>query len=217
MEIQQKSSNVVWHQATVTRARREAANGHRSAILWFTGLSGAGKSTLAHAVEEQLHCSGIRTFVFDGDNVRHGLCSDLGFSDADREENIRRIGEMAKLIIEAGVIALTAFISPFRADRDRVRALAGDGDFIEIYCRASVDVCEARDVKGLYARARAGEISHFTGISSPYEAPENPELVVDTGSETLTECVNQVLDYLHQAGITSHISPFTSHASQVKS
>ena len=198
---QKKSSNVVWHQATVTRARRETLNGHRSAILWFTGLSGAGKSTLAHAVEEQLHQSGIRTFVFDGDNVRHGLCSDLGFSDADREENIRRIGEMAKLIVEAGVIALTAFISPFRADRDRVRALAGEGDFIEIYCCASVDVCEARDVKGLYARARAGEISHFTGISSPYEAPENPELVVDTGSQPLALCVKQVLDFLTDHGV----------------
>lgn len=198
---QEKSSNVVWHQATVTRARREAANGHRSVILWFTGLSGAGKSTLAHAVEEQLHQSGIRTFVFDGDNVRHGLCSDLGFSDADREENIRRIGEMAKLIIEAGVIALTAFISPFRADRDRVRALAGDGDFIEIYCHSSVDICESRDVKGLYARARAGEIKAFTGISSPYEEPENPELIVDTGSKPLDECIEQVLAYLEGVGV----------------
>jgi len=203
MSEQSKSANVVWHQASVTRERRAAANGHRSVILWFTGLSGAGKSSLAHAVEEQLYQLGIRTFVFDGDNVRHGLCSDLGFSDADREENIRRIGEMAKLIIEAGVIALTAFISPFRADRNRVRALAGDGDFIEVYCRASVDVCESRDVKGLYARARAGEISHFTGISSPYEEPEHPELIVDTGSKSLDECVDQVLAYLCEAGIIS--------------
>ncbi len=192
----EKSSNVVWHQATVTRERRAAQNGHRSVILWFTGLSGAGKSTLAHAIEEQLHQLGARTFVFDGDNVRHGLCSDLGFSDADREENIRRIGEMSKLIIEAGVIALTAFISPFRADRDKVRALAGDGDFIEIYCRSSVDVCESRDVKGLYARARAGEIKAFTGISSPYEKPQNPELIVDTGTVPLDECIEQVLAYL---------------------
>jgi len=208
-----KSSNVVWHQATVTREHRQAANGHRSVILWFTGLSGAGKSTLAHAVEEHLHQSGIRTFVFDGDNVRHGLCADLGFSDADREENIRRIGEMAKLIIEAGVIALTAFISPFRADRDRVRALAGDGDFIEVYCRASVDVCESRDVKGLYARARAGEISHFTGISSPYEEPEHPEIVVDTGSNPLDQCIEQVLNYLEQVGvITSHTSCLPSQS-----
>jgi len=206
MARQEKSSNVVWHQATVTRERREKANGHRSVILWFTGLSGAGKSTLAHAVEEQLHQSGIHTFVFDGDNVRHGLCADLGFSNADRKENIRRIGEMSRLFIEAGVIALTAFISPFRADRDRVRALASDGDFIEVYCRASVNVCESRDVKGLYARARAGEIRNFTGISSPYEEPGNPEITVDTGTKPLDECVEQVLVYLHDAGIVTTAS-----------
>jgi len=198
-----KSTNVVWHQATVTRARREQQNAHRSAILWFTGLSGAGKSTLAHAVEERLHQDGARTFVFDGDNVRHGLCSDLGFAVEDRVENIRRIGEMAKLFAEAGVIALTAFISPFRADRDKVRALVEDGDFIEIYCHASVDVCEARDVKGLYARARAGEIKDFTGVSSPYERPAKPELVVDTGSESLDDCVAQVLTYLKTVGVLS--------------
>lgn len=198
-----KSTNVVWHQATVTRARREQQNAHRSAILWFTGLSGAGKSTLAHAVEERLHQDGARTFVFDGDNVRHGLCSDLGFAVEDRVENIRRIGEMAKLFAEAGVIALTAFISPFRADRDKVRALVADGDFIEIYCHASVDVCEARDVKGLYARARAGEIKDFTGVSSPYERPAKPELVVDTGSESLDDCVAQVLTYLKTVGVLS--------------
>lgn len=192
----QKSSNIVWHKATVTRARREAANGHRSVILWFTGLSGAGKSTLAHAVEERLHQLKMNTFVFDGDNVRHGLCADLGFSQEDRVENIRRIGEMSKLIIEAGVIALTAFISPFRADRDRVRALVNDGDFIEVYCRASVDQCESRDVKGLYAKARSGEISDFTGISSPYEEPENAEVIADTGSKPLDECVDRVIDYL---------------------
>lgn len=196
-----KSSNVTWHQATVTRAMREKQNGHRSAILWFTGLSGAGKSTLAHAVEEALHQAGTRTFVFDGDNVRHGLCSDLGFSKEDREENIRRIGEMSKLIIEAGVVAMTAFISPFREDRRRVRSLVEDGDFIEIYCRASVEECEARDVKGLYARARAGEIKDFTGISSPYEPPEQAELVVDTGSESLQACVDQVIDYLRSVGV----------------
>jgi len=217
MGEQEKSSNVVWHQATVTRARREMANGHRSVILWFTGLSGAGKSTLAHAVEEQLHQSGARTFVFDGDNVRHGLCSDLGFSDADRQENIRRIGEMSRLIIEAGVIALTAFISPFRADRDRVRALAGDGDFIEIYCRSSVEVCESRDVKGLYARARAGEIKAFTGISSPYEEPENPELIVDTGTMPLDACVEQVLCYLQEVGVILNSSPLTPNTSRVAS
>ena len=194
----QKSSNTVWHHATVTRARRERLNHHKAMILWFTGLSGAGKSTLAHAVEEQLHQQGCRTFVFDGDNVRHGLCSNLGFSDDDRKENIRRIGEMSKLFVEAGVIALTAFISPFREDRDRVRSLVPDGDFIEIYCKCSVATCEERDVKGLYKRARAGEIKEFTGISSPYEEPENPELVVDTERYSLDTCVQEVIAYLQQ-------------------
>ncbi len=201
MSTPAQSSNTVWHHATVTRARREAQNGHKSAILWFTGLSGAGKSTLAHAVEEHLHQAGCRTFVFDGDNVRHGLCGDLGFSAEDRRENIRRIGEMAKLFTEAGVIALTAFISPFRADRERVRGLVPHGDFIEIYCRCPLEVCEGRDVKGLYRRARAGEIKDFTGISSPYEAPENPELVVDTGAAPLEACVDQVVAYLKVRGI----------------
>ncbi len=196
-----KSTNVVWHQATVTRQRRELANGHRSAILWFTGLSGAGKSTLAHAVEERLHQLKMHTFVFDGDNVRHGLCADLGFSSQDRVENIRRIGEMSKLIIESGVIAMTAFISPFREDRARVRALVQEGDFIEVYCHASVAECESRDVKGLYAKARSGEISDFTGISSPYEAPEKAELVVETGSQSLEICVDQVIAYLVEQGV----------------
>jgi len=196
-----KSSNVVWHEATVTRARREAANGHRSAILWFTGFSGAGKSTLAHALEERLHSMQLRTFVIDGDNVRHGLCADLSFSSEDRVENIRRVGEVAKLFVEAGVLTLTAFISPFRADREQVRALVKDGDFIEIYCRASLEACESRDVKGLYAKARAGEIKDFTGISSPYEEPATPELVVDTGSKPLDDCVDQVIHYLAGQGI----------------
>jgi adenylylsulfate kinase len=190
------SSNVVWHHATVTRARREKQNGHRTTILWFTGLSGSGKSTLAHAVEEELHCMGCRTFVFDGDNVRHGLCADLGFSDKDRVENIRRVGEMAKLFLEAGVISLTAFISPFRSDRRKVRSLVPHGDFLEIYCNCSLEICEARDVKGLYKRARAGEIKDFTGISSPYEEPENPELNVDTGKLTLAESVAMVIEML---------------------
>lgn len=196
----QKSSNTVWHHATVTRQRREQKNGHKSVILWFTGLSGAGKSTLAHALEERLHQQNCRTFVLDGDNVRHGLCSDLGFSDDDRQENIRRIGEMAKLFIESGVITLTAFISPFKADRQKVRDLVPEDDFIEIYCKASLEVCEERDVKGLYQRARAGEIKAFTGISSPYEEPDNAELVVNTGGLTLDECVDQVIDFLLQRG-----------------
>lgn len=196
-----KSSDTVWHHATVTRARREQLNGHKSVIIWFTGLSGAGKSTLAHAVEERLHQMSCRTFVFDGDNVRHGLCGDLDFSEEDRRENIRRIGEMAKLFVEAGVVALTAFISPFRADRLKVRNLTVPGDFIEIYCRCPIEVCEQRDVKGMYRRARAGEIRDFTGISSPYEEPENPELAIDTGSMPLNQCVDQVIGYLQGRGV----------------
>lgn len=196
-----KSSDTVWHHATVTRARREQLNGHKSVIIWFTGLSGAGKSTLAHAVEERLHQMSCRTFVFDGDNVRHGLCGDLDFSEEDRRENIRRIGEMSKLFVEAGVVALTAFISPFRADRLKVRNLTVPGDFIEVYCRCPIEVCEQRDVKGMYRRARAGEIRDFTGISSPYEEPENPELAIDTGSMPLDQCVDQVIGYLQGRGV----------------
>lgn len=196
-----EDKNIRWHEASISRANRQTQNGHSSVILWFTGLSGAGKSTLAHAVEHRLHELGCRTFVFDGDNVRHGLCADLGFSAQDRSENIRRIGEMAKLFIEAGVIALTAFISPYQADRARVRALAAPGDFIEIYCRCQLEVCEQRDVKGLYAKARQGAIPEFTGISSPYEEPEHPELVVDTGSLSLETCVDQVLTLLQQRKI----------------
>ena len=196
-----KSTNVVWHQATIDRQKREAMNGHKSAILWFTGLSGSGKSTLAHAVEEKLHEQKCRTFVLDGDNIRHGLCGDLGFSDEDRVENIRRIGEVSKLFIEAGVIAMTAFISPFRADRERVRGLVMHGDFIEIYCKASLEVCEQRDVKGLYKKARAGEIKAFTGISSPYEAPDKPEIIVETGADSLDKCADQVLGLLRERGI----------------
>jgi adenylylsulfate kinase len=188
------STNVVWHSATVTRARREMQNGHRGAIIWFTGLSGSGKSTLAHAVEEALHQQGCKTMVLDGDNVRHGLCGDLGFSEKDRQENIRRIGEMAKLFMEAGVIVLTAFISPYRADRERVRGMVGQSDFVEIYCDTSIEICETRDVKGLYKKARAGEIAEFTGISSPYEIPEAPELTLNTGIASLGACVQQVMD-----------------------
>ncbi|QBQ53202.1 adenylyl-sulfate kinase [Nitrosococcus wardiae] len=195
------SNNTVWHKPLVMRADREQLNAHKSAILWFTGLSGAGKSTLAHAVEARLFQIGCRTFVFDGDNVRHGLCADLGFSEQDRSENIRRIGEMCKLFVEAGVIALTAFISPFRHDRQRVRDLVTEGDFLEIYCQASLAVCEQRDVKGLYKRARAGEIPEFTGVSSPYEEPEKPELVVDTGFQAVEENVEMVINLLKCRGI----------------
>lgn len=195
-----KSPNTVWHHATVTRARRQQQAGHRSVILWFTGLSGAGKSTAAHAVEEALHTRGCHTFVFDGDNVRHGLCSDLSFSEEARKENIRRVGEMAKLFVEAGTIALTAFISPYRADRQKVREIVAPGDFVEVHCRCSLDVCERRDVKGLYKKARRGEIREFTGISSPYEEPINPELVIDTGDDSLEACVEQVVSYLTRNG-----------------
>lgn len=195
------SINVVWHRATVTRASREAQNGHRSAILWFTGLSGSGKSTLAHAVEDCLHQRGCRSFVLDGDNVRHGLCGDLGFSARDRQENIRRIGEVAKLFMEAGVIVLTAFISPYREDRKRVREMVDHSDFIEIYCDAPIDVCEARDVKGMYRKARAGQIAEFTGISSPYEAPEQPDLTVETGRWKLDECVRRVIGEMERRGM----------------
>ncbi len=191
------NSNVVWHRAVVTRERREAQNRHRSFIIWFTGLSSSGKSTLAHAVEEELYKKGCRTYVFDGDNVRHGLNSDLGFSNEDREENIRRIGEMCKLFIEAGVIALAAFISPFRKDRNLVRHLVKDGDFIEIYCNCDIEVCEKRDVKGFYAKARRGEIANFTGISFPYERPENSELIINTGNTSLEESVQKVIEYLN--------------------
>jgi adenylylsulfate kinase len=196
-----KSSNVVWHTATISRSDRELQNGHKSVILWFTGLSGAGKSTLAHAVEARLFEMGCSTFVIDGDNVRHGLCGDLGFSAADRTENIRRVGEIAKLFTEAGIIVLTAFISPFRADRERVRQMVKDGEFLEIYCKADLSVCEDRDVKGLYKKARAGEIPEFTGISSPYEAPESAEIEVETGSKPLEECVDFVISALKQRNI----------------
>ena len=195
------STNIAWHQASVDRAARAEQRGHRSAILWFTGLSGSGKSTLANAVNAALFQRGLATYVLDGDNVRHGLCKDLGFSDADREENIRRIGEVAKLFLDSGVIVLTAFVSPFRADRDKARALVDEGDFIEIHCAADLEVCESRDPKGLYAKARAGQIKEFTGISSPYEAPEAAELKIDTGSQELAESVELVIKALQERGV----------------
>jgi len=201
----EKSSNVVWHQATVNRERREEKNQHKSTVLWFTGLSGSGKSTLAHAVEEQLYQLGLNTFVLDGDNVRHGLNKDLSFSDLDRKENIRRISEAAKLMLEAGIITLTAFISPFKAERAMARSLMPHGDFLEIHCYCPLEVCETRDVKGLYKKARQGEIKDFTGISSPYEAPSNPELRIDTHSLSLEESVQQVIALLQ----ARHILPET--------
>ncbi len=193
--------NIKGYPPLVSRSDRAKQNGHRSVIVWFTGLSGAGKSTLAHAVEGRLHKLGCRTFVLDGDNVRHGLCSDLGFAKADRSENVRRIGEMSKLFIEAGVITLTAFISPYQDDRNKVRALVEAEDFLEIYCHCPLEVCEQRDVKGLYVKARSGEIEEFTGISSPYESPASPELLLNTSLQSLDECVDKVLALLQQRGI----------------
>jgi adenylylsulfate kinase len=199
-----KSSNTVWHNATVTRERRASHKGHRSAVLWFTGLSGSGKSTLAHTVEEALYKLGCHTYVFDGDNVRHGLCGDLGFSLEDRDENIRRIAEMVNLFTDAGIISLTAFISPTYEQRDMVRKLVSDEDFIEIYCDCSIEVCESRDVKGLYKRARAGEIPDFTGVSSPYDVPKSPSVTIDTsGKQSIEESVEQILDFLREKQIIS--------------
>lgn len=196
-----KSDNVVWHQTAITRQDRNNLHNHESIIIWFTGLSGAGKSTLANALEQKLHATGCATIVLDGDNVRHGLCGDLSFSTDGREENIRRIGEMSKLFIDAGVIAITAFISPFRHDRRRVRNLVEEGDFIEVYCRCSLDTCEKRDIKGMYKLARSGEIKEFTGISSPYEEPEQADITVDTDKHSIEECVGHIVTELEHLQI----------------
>ncbi len=200
----QKATNVVWHDHKVSKAERAQAKGQRPAILWFTGLSGAGKSTIANTVESRLSELGHHTFLLDGDNVRHGLNKNLGFSDADRSENIRRIGEVAKLFVDTGLIVMTAFISPFRADRDMVRALVEEGEFLEIFVAAPLEVAEARDPKGLYQKARAGEITQFTGIDSPYESPVNPELVLDTSNLSVETCAEAVLDYLNLNGLLSN-------------
>lgn len=194
------NKNIFQQHTLISKADKQQQAGHKSVILWFTGLSGAGKSTLAHAVEKALFDIGCRTIVIDGDNVRHGICSDLGFSSEDRHENIRRVGELSKLFVEAGIISLTAFISPFQADRNRVRKLVNDDEFIEIYCNTDLRTCEQRDIKGLYAKARRGEITDFTGISSPYEVPLSPEIIVNTGSDSLAVCVNTVIDYLVARG-----------------
>ena len=196
-----KSTNIIYHNASVTRKRRNQSNKHKSVVIWFTGLSGCGKSTIAHAVEEILFNKGCRTFVLDGDNVRHGLSSNLDYSNKDRKENIRRIGEVTKLMMKAGLIIMTAFISPFREDRIAVRNLIPDGDFIEIYCKASLETCETRDLKGFYKRARAGEIKNYTGIDSPYEEPDNPELIIDTDKETLDESVSRIVSFLQTKAI----------------
>ncbi|EEX66227.1 adenylyl-sulfate kinase [Vibrio metoecus] len=194
-------SNVVWHRHAVDKEQRAALKQQRPAVLWFTGLSGAGKSTVAGALENRLAELGYHTYLLDGDNVRHGLCSDLGFSEQDRRENIRRIGELAKLMADAGLIVLTAFISPHRAERQMVRDLLPAGEFIEVYVNTSLDVCEARDPKGLYKKARAGEIRQFTGIDSAYEAPVNPDIDLPAGEKSVDELVVQCLQALAERNI----------------
>jgi len=198
---EQRATNIVWHQGAVTREDRQSLNGHRGCTVWFTGLSGAGKSTIAVDLEKRLLERGVRTYILDGDNIRHGLNKNLGFSPEDRTENIRRIGEVARLFTDAGMVALTAFISPYRADRDQVRSLMAAGDFVEVFVDCPVDVCEQRDVKGLYKKARAGEIKEFTGVSAPYEAPLRPELTIDTSGQSVEESAKQILAYLERQGI----------------
>jgi adenylylsulfate kinase len=198
---EQKATNIVWHQGAITREDRQQLNGHRGCTVWLTGLSGSGKSTIAVELEKRLLERGVRTYILDGDNVRHGLNKNLGFSPEDRTENIRRIGEVAKLFSDAGLVALTAFISPYRADRDQVRAIMQPGDFIEVFVDCPVEVCEQRDVKGLYKKARAGEIKEFTGISAPYEAPSKPEIVIETSGQSVEKSALQILAYLERQGI----------------
>jgi len=188
--------NIFWCEGRVKREDRERLLGQKGVVIWFTGLSGSGKSTLAYAVEEKLHEMGYLTYVLDGDNIRHGLNSDLGFSPEDREENIRRVGEVAKLFADAGVIVMTAFISPYRKDRRRARRLMDGGRFVEVYCKCKLEVCERRDPKGLYRRAKVGEIDEFTGVSAPYEEPERPEIVVETDKQSVEECVEKIIKYL---------------------
>jgi adenylylsulfate kinase len=199
----QKATNITWHEGHVDRAQRFALLKQHGATVWFTGLSGSGKSTVAYTVEHALVERGHLAYVLDGDNIRHGLNKNLGFSPEDRTENIRRIGEVAKLFADAGVLAFTSFISPYRADRDLVRKIHEDGKlaFIEVFVSASIDTCEQRDPKGLYKKARAGEIKEFTGISAPYEEPLKPELVLDANAKTPQELAQQVIDYMTQRGL----------------
>jgi adenylylsulfate kinase len=196
----QKATNVIWHEHVVKREDLEKLHGHKGATIWFTGLSGSGKSTLANAVASKLHDMKVSTFVLDGDNIRHGLNKDLGFSAPERVENIRRIGEVAKLFSTAGIVNLTAFISPYQSDRNLARALQADS-FIEVYCEAALEICEGRDPKGMYKKARAGLIKNFTGVDDPYEVPESPELRVPTGTKSLEECADQVIAYLKTRGV----------------
>ena len=193
-----KVDNIVWHESKIKKEDRQRLNGHKSCILWFTGLSGSGKSTLANEVEKELHQMGIRSYVLDGDNIRHGLNNNLGFSPEDRKENIRRIGEVSKLFVDAGLFTLTAFISPYREDREMVRQLVGPNEFVEIYVKCALEECERRDPKGLYEKARNGEIKEFTGISAPYEAPLRPELIIESDKLTIEQSVHKVIDFLKQ-------------------
>lgn len=196
-----KSKNIVWHHGKLTPEDRVRHLGQRGAVVWLTGLSGCGKSTVAREIEHALIENKINSYVLDGDNIRHGLNSNLGFSPDDRKENIRRIGEVARLFCEANIVTLTAFISPYRADRDLARSLVPKGQFFEVFCNASLEVCEQRDTKGLYKKARAGQIPEFTGISAPYEAPENAELVLKSDQETVEESTRRVLDLLAKNNI----------------
>lgn len=195
------NSNIVWHDHKITKEDRTKLNSNRPAILWFTGLSGSGKSTIANATEELLYQLGVKTYLLDGDNIRHGLNKDLGFSDADRIENIRRIGEVAKLFVDSGTLTLTAFISPFRSERQMVRELVDKGEFIEIFIDTPLEVCEQRDPKGLYKKARNGEIKNFTGIDSDYEAPTAPEIVIKTAEKNIETCAKEILNHLIEKGI----------------
>ncbi|PGZ96525.1 adenylyl-sulfate kinase [Bacillus pseudomycoides] len=196
----QKKENIIWHQTAITKEDRQKLHGQKGCVLWFTGLSGSGKSTLANKVEEKLYSLGVSTYLLDGDNMRHGLNKDLGFREEDRKENIRRIGEVAKLFVDGGIVALSAFISPYTEDRQKVRDLLEEAEFIEIYTKCSLEVCETRDPKGLYKKARKGEITDFTGISSPYEAPVSPEITVNTESMTIDRCTDQIISYLMDKG-----------------
>lgn len=195
------ASNIVWHEASVTKEERHLMNQHQGGILWLTGLSGSGKSTLANAVEKRLHEMGIRSYVLDGDNIRHGLNKDLGFSEKDRKENIRRIGEVSKLFVDAGILVITAFISPYQQDRQLAREMVETKDFNEVYLKCPLKECEKRDPKGLYKKARKGEIVQFTGISAPYEEPDDPELVIETDKNTIDGSLDQMISYLSKQGI----------------
>ena len=196
-----KSTNITWHKSQVSRQDREELHKHKGVVLWFTGLSASGKSTISHYIEKILHDMGCSTYVFDGDNVRHGLCGDLGFNEKDREENIRRIGEMVNLFIDGGIIAITAFISPYKKDREKVRDIVGNDNFIEVFVDCPLEVCIERDPKGIYVKALAGEIKDFTGISAPYEAPEKPDIVIKADQEDFVDAAERVVDFMKERGV----------------